>query len=216
MISSCEYIRVSDETELNPDPIKNPKVMVLDVEDYFVAHNTVATGPCGKIYKKELFETIRFPEGTIMEDEYVSYRILFCNSNIVFVDEKMYFYFHNENSVMNQPWGIKNLASINALEMQYTFFCNSSFKKVFIFVVEKYIWFLRDCFDHLEQYDYYEKKQWHLLHIRKNMRKCLRQKCINKPIEKNERLYAIAYPHLINCYYLKKRIKKKIKRIIAR
>ena len=75
---------------------------------------------------------------------------------------------------------------------------------------------LKENYDYLQDYKGYDKKESTVKQIRKNMRKCLRQKCIDKPIEKNEQLYTIAYPRLINCYYLKKRIKKKIKRIIAR
>ena len=117
---------------------------------------------------------------------------------------------------MKSTWNPKKIDALEALEEQFRYFKNSLYNVAFESVVKKYIWFLKENYDYLQDYKDYDKKESTVKQIRKNMRKCLRKKCIDKPIEKNEQLYTIAYPRLINCYYLKKRIKKKIKRIIAR
>ncbi len=59
---------------------------------------------CGKLYKKELFQKIRFPEGVLFEDLATSYRLLdLCNS-IVFTSKPLYFYRTRYGSIMNSSF----------------------------------------------------------------------------------------------------------------
>lgn len=53
----------------------------------------------GKLFKKELFEKVRFPEGRICEDLAVLYRLYDKATKIVYSSETLYFYYrNNENS----------------------------------------------------------------------------------------------------------------------
>lgn len=52
----------------------------------------------GKLFKKELFEGIRFPEGRICEDLHVLYRIYDKAKISVFSDEKLYYYYRSNVS----------------------------------------------------------------------------------------------------------------------
>lgn len=52
----------------------------------------------GKLFKKELFEGIRFPEGRICEDLHVLYRIYDKAKISVFSDEKLYYYYRGNVS----------------------------------------------------------------------------------------------------------------------
>lgn len=213
-IVACNYKRIGEVGMF--EKIDDIKSAIIQTEDFFVNQNTIATVACMKLYKRELFERIRFPLGKINEDEFVSYKLLFMNDCIIYIEFPLYYYFINPSSITNSEWNIKKLDALEALDNQYYFFYHSRYQKAFQCVVEKYIWFLRENYDCIQNYGNFNNKDDVIKIIRRNMRKCLWQKCIDKPIEKNERLYAIAYPHLINCYYLKKRIKKKIKRIVAR
>ena len=213
-IAICNYIEAETFTDFESLPKLD--ICVANTEDFFVSKNTVATVAWGKIYKKSYFQKTRYPFGKLNEDEFVTYKLLFQNQKLAFVQNPMYFYFQNTSGIMNSTWNPKKLDALEALEEQFRYFKNSPYNAAFESVVNKYIWFLKENYDYLQDYKGYDKKESTVKQIRKNMRKCLRKKCIDKPIEKNEQLYTIAYPRLINCYYLKKRIKKKIKRIVAR
>ena len=60
-----------------------------------------APGPCSKIYKKELFDDIRFPKGKIYEDFAILPKIISNVEKIAFCNIKDYFYFQRDNSAMN-------------------------------------------------------------------------------------------------------------------
>lgn len=55
----------------------------------------------GKLYKKELWQNIYFPEGITMEDMYILPTIAFRAQKIIILPETLYIYSHeNENSIM--------------------------------------------------------------------------------------------------------------------
>lgn len=203
-----------DAVEQTPfESYPNPDIRYIETDTFFADYNTVATVAWGKLYKKEYFQTIRYPFGKLNEDEFVTYRILFQNEKTVFVGNPLYFYFKNTQGIMNSRWSVKKLDALEALENQFNYFKNSAHKRAFAKVLEKYIWFLRENYENLQSCEAFEQKEAYLKKISKNLRKCLKQKEADRPLEKNEGLYAIAYPNLIKLYRLKKRVKKKLKRM---
>lgn len=56
----------------------------------------------GKLYKACLFEDIRFPEGVINEDEFTTYKLVYKSSGIAITDEKLYYYYQRESSIMGR------------------------------------------------------------------------------------------------------------------
>ncbi len=53
----------------------------------------------GKLYKKELFNNVVFPEGRVYEDVYVIPYVLSKTNKAVFLEEKLYFYRQNPSSI---------------------------------------------------------------------------------------------------------------------
>ena len=71
---------------------------------------------CGKLYYKCLFIDLDFPVGKINEDIYTVYK-LFCKSQkVVYINEKMYFYYKNLDSITTQKFKLKNLDLLDAWE----------------------------------------------------------------------------------------------------
>ncbi len=54
----------------------------------------------GKLYKKELFEHIRYPLGKTHEDEFTTHKLLFKASKIVFTTEPLLYYRQRKDSIM--------------------------------------------------------------------------------------------------------------------
>lgn len=52
-----------------------------------------------KIYRRELFEDIRFPEGRVYEDIAVMFKIFNKANRVVHIKESLYFYLHNSESI---------------------------------------------------------------------------------------------------------------------
>ena len=91
------------------------------------AYNRTGEGPrcmsAGKLYKKSIFDHIRYPEdGRTQEDEYVAFLALDVCQRFVAVHRKLYGYFHNPNSIMRRKFSLDEYAAVEALQNSLKFF----------------------------------------------------------------------------------------------
>lgn len=91
------------------------------------AYNRTGEGPrcmsAGKLYKKSIFDHIRYPEdGRTQEDEYVAFLALDACQRFVAVHRKLYGYFHNPNSIMRGKFSLDEYAAVEALQNSLKFF----------------------------------------------------------------------------------------------
>lgn len=56
-----------------------------------------------KLYKRSLFEEIRYPEGRLFEDSPTTWKLLSKAENIYFIEEILYFYYMRNDSILHQP-----------------------------------------------------------------------------------------------------------------
>lgn len=66
---------------------------------------------CAKLYKKELFENIRYPKSMYFEDLATTYKIFLSAQKIVAVNQPLYYYYQRETSILHQ----KNEKLVNDL-----------------------------------------------------------------------------------------------------
>ena len=52
-----------------------------------------------KLYKKQIFKSLKFREGYTCEDEIIFHDILFCSNNISVINEPLYYYYQSNNSI---------------------------------------------------------------------------------------------------------------------
>jgi glycosyltransferase involved in cell wall biosynthesis len=55
---------------------------------------------CGKLYRRGVFEGVRFPEGRIHEDDSTTYRLFYNSSKVAYFGAENYYYFQNDNGIM--------------------------------------------------------------------------------------------------------------------
>lgn len=73
----------------------------------WIENNTISWIVCDKIFKRELFSTLRFREGMVYEDNYLIAEIL-SNIKCLFVSEKGIYYYHaRENSTTTSPHSLQ-------------------------------------------------------------------------------------------------------------
>lgn len=56
---------------------------------------------CAKLFKRKLFDNLRFTFGTVNEDEFLIHHILNLCNKIVCLPERYYFYYQRSNSIMH-------------------------------------------------------------------------------------------------------------------
>lgn len=89
--------------------------------------NSLCVCMCTKIYKRYIFDNIRFSDG-IYEDDEISTKILINNYKIAIINETLYIYVQNLNSITNSEFSLKNLNFLNILRKRIELF-NSEFYK---------------------------------------------------------------------------------------
>lgn len=104
-----------------PDRL-DPTSQVQKTADYYLEDSVNATVAVGKLYHKKCFKDIRYPVGKLHEDEFVTYRILFQFEHISVINQPIYAYYQNEESIMNRKWRPARLDGLEALDQQVQFF----------------------------------------------------------------------------------------------
>lgn len=120
-------------------PLPQTEALVLDVEDAFSRHYDKSVSACCKLVKKQLYDGIRFPEGKLYEDAFVTHKLLFACSQIAVVDEKLYYYFTNPGSITRVKWSDRKLHSIEAHELRLDYFRDRGFQKAYLWEQHIYI-----------------------------------------------------------------------------
>lgn len=115
-------------------------------EDFYIENNGNAVIACGKIYRKSCFDSIRFPEGRVHEDEFTTYRVLFACTQIAATAEPMYFFFRNPEGITKSGWTPKKIDKLDALDEQADFFKANGFMRVYDMIAHWHIALLiREC-----------------------------------------------------------------------
>ena len=69
---------------------------------------------CNKLFKRSLFNALRFPEGKLFEDGYVAFRYYFASRTVVCLPDCYYFYLTRSNSITTSSLSVKNLDGLDA------------------------------------------------------------------------------------------------------
>ena len=87
-----------------------------DMMRRFLLNDGLSFALCDKIYKKKLFDTIRFPEGKMDEDIGTLYRVFDNADKLVHINKSEYYYIQRNGSVEHSGFSIKNLAGVEFTE----------------------------------------------------------------------------------------------------
>lgn len=112
-IAQCDYLTVAENSSklplnsLQSIKIYNNKQALY--EQCCTNNGDKYTIACNKIYKKELFQDIRYPLGRIHEDEFITYLLLWKARKIAITNQYMYYYLQRVTGIMGSPFSIKRL-----------------------------------------------------------------------------------------------------------
>lgn len=67
-----------------------------------------------RLYKKQLFEKIRFQKGKLHEDNFIIHLLMNKASKIVYIPECLYYYRIRQGSIMKQRYSVRNMDGIEA------------------------------------------------------------------------------------------------------
>lgn len=97
-----------------------------------------------KIYKKSLFDNLRYKEGFIYEDEFIIHHLLYKSNKTRYIPENFYNYYQREGSIINSKFNIRKYDRVLALGERIEFFkkikLNDLVKKAEKEYVDLFIW----------------------------------------------------------------------------
>ena len=160
-----------------------------------------------KIYKKELFNDVKFVEGKPIDDEYVIYKIFYKAKKIGILNKCLYNYCIDNVSQMRGAPSLKKLDCIDAIEAQLKFFSGKGLKRIEEKIRFRYYRVIIDNINYVKKYFPDETQVIKdLIEKRKGWYKAL--SCKDKSVK--EKAYMVLTRYMPNiAYYVRDRIKGK-------
>lgn len=172
-ITICDFKYVNAN---NPEKINNDlNVDNLEIEEFTsieCLENLYGKTPVkfevvwNKLYKRELFENVRYEESRIYEDSIIIHRLIYLSKKVIYLHCPLYMYLQREGSITSKPFKLKNLDGIYALKSRVEFFKSKKLVKL------KY----KADYDYRVRFikDYY-KAEKSLIHSKKVLREFKRE-----------------------------------------
>lgn len=126
-IVECDYIKFNEEKEIQELRNSDKSVEIINNKEmmrrlYNVKTALRTTIVCNKLYKSELFSEIKFPKGKLHEDEFTTYKIIYKSNITVVINQKLYFYRKNNESIMGKKFNEKRYDALIAFNERKEFF----------------------------------------------------------------------------------------------
>ncbi|ONI42805.1 hypothetical protein AN639_02285 [Candidatus Epulonipiscium fishelsonii] len=91
-----------------------------------------------KIFKKELFEKIKFPEGKIYEDQFIMYKLFNKCHKIGYINKRHYYYRDTPNSILNKSFSLNDLSLIDSTYNMIKF-AQQNYPASSNYIIENYV-----------------------------------------------------------------------------
>lgn len=92
-----------------------------EIIDMMLTYNLTAltlTTPWGNLVPLEFYKVVKFPEGTIIDDQFIVYRLYMLANKISYTNKQLYYYRIRKGSIMQQKYSIKRTVIFEAYEQR--------------------------------------------------------------------------------------------------
>jgi glycosyltransferase involved in cell wall biosynthesis len=145
-MSICEIHQGVDYDDFLKAPLKDGTSCIDQNVALFKMYDNgwaLMISPCNKLYNKELFKNLRFPEGRCFEDLPTINRAIFNCRQISILDAELYFYHITPSSASKTKRSVELLDREWALRSHWKFLCQNGKKdlayQAVVFYLEKMI-----------------------------------------------------------------------------
>lgn len=118
-VAACGEIKSGGE----PLPeVAHPQFVRWEAMEYYCRESDVAAAAaCGKIYRKDLFDGVRYPVGKLHEDEFTTYKVLYAAGAVAETQAPLYAYFQNTQGITGSSWKPGRMDALEAFREQAAF-----------------------------------------------------------------------------------------------
>jgi len=114
-ISMCNFYYVRTSGQQSPYSNENDDTKILE-GIYKIAHNIRLSNNCiwNRLYKRHLFDDIRFPAGKTFEDVFVMHRVMDNANKLVLSSKCLYYYRRRADSITLSPFNMAQMDNVDA------------------------------------------------------------------------------------------------------
>lgn len=149
-ISVCNFYKISDNVNFmnNKGNFKIEEFTNIQaLEEYFGNNYVKIVVTWGKLYRKNLFESIEFPVGKIHEDEFITHKLLYRANKIVMTTKCLYFYWQRPDSIMGRGFNFTGrLNYIEALNDRIKFYKLEHLENLYMNTIKAYYGIILDTY----------------------------------------------------------------------
>ena len=165
-----------------------------------------------KLYKKELFDEIRFPLGLIHEDQWIAHYVFFNAKKITCIPDVLYHYLIRSNSIMQASNPMKHFSDIDAILDRISFYEQNSLTHLLLGVektmFDLFKFYLKKCFN----FQNFSRKEFKQLKLYANTCFDFFKECLEKnpeqytaqDITERKQIYKFSFKDHINLRFGKK------------
>lgn len=115
-LSQCKFTRSKNDLNCDDVPFKENDVL-RDVMCFtremafmdFLYRKNLYVSSCAKLYRRELFEDIRFPVGYLNEDNFTTYKLVYKARKSASINKPLYWHRINRGSIMQSGFSEKKM-----------------------------------------------------------------------------------------------------------
>lgn len=123
-----------------------------------IRHVNICSVAWNKLYRKELWNDVSFPEGCVHEDEYTVYKVLYKCKKVIYVPDGFYKYLQRDSGIMAEDIAKRGDDHLAALRERIQFFEARGERKLYDTSLLQYLEYLK--FLYRETTDDFKRKAW--------------------------------------------------------
>lgn len=209
-IVQCDFLKFKDENTIinEKEEYKIKEFSNIEaIENHYKEELKISTVVAwSKLYKRKLFNEIRFPKGKLHEDEFTTYKLLYKANKITYTNQKLYYYRDTPNSIMNCTYNIKRLDLIEALRERLVFIDKINNQYLYNIALNNYYMILIFAYNSYKKYNGDDKST--LIKVRNESKRVFKELKSRRIIEKNNKILFKAFNLNPTFYKLILKVKK--------
>lgn len=191
-ISICDYVIERENNCISE--AETIETRSITAEWLYCEHNMLSVIPYTKLYAKDIWERLRFPEGFIHEDEFVIYKTLFQCKELVYTSVPLYHIVYRKNSTTRSQWSPARLSALEGKAEQIVYMKANGYEAAYRRAVLDYAQVAYWQYIKIDNDSGYQKEKEELKQqLRKHLKKYQKLGAVtrrNKP-----EIYRVAFPN---------------------
>ena len=142
-IAQCDFLTVTNKSLKLP---LNPQQLLLFYSGKQALHEMCVgrddikySVAWNKLYRRDLFDEIRYPLGMLHEDEFISYQLIWKAKKMVITNQYLYYYMQRSDSIMGRKYSVERLDALIAFRKRLNFLKENELEEEYTAVLCKYI-----------------------------------------------------------------------------